>query len=75
MGLPLVTLSVAGSCPKVNGVIVEGGFSSILDVAKDAMPLLLPQVSRACYSCPPHVSRAAWGESSGSRILTTVGQI
>ena len=47
MGLPLVTQGVAGDCPKVSGVIVEGGFSSILDVAKEAMPLLLPQVSLA----------------------------
>jgi hypothetical protein len=49
VGLPLVTKGVTGDCPKVSGVIVEGGFSSILDVAKGAMPLLLPQVSRARY--------------------------
>jgi hypothetical protein len=64
VGLPLVTQGVAGDCPKVNGVIVEGGFSSIVDVAKDAMPLLLPQVSRARdFISSPHEFVQARGMS------------
>ena len=60
VGLPLVTQGVAGDCPKVSGVIVEGGFSSILDVAKEAMPLLLPQVSLAPLFHSTSSSRGAW---------------
>ena len=44
VGLPLVTQSVAGDVPTVSGVIVEGGFSSIVDVAHEAVPLLLPHL-------------------------------